>query len=276
MVTYDGQPGLDQSDRLLQLELEAMDLSVRACSWSDKSVDWSASTLTVLRSTWDSHRRHEQFRAWVGATSSRTILLNPPDTINWNFDKRYLSDLESRGVPIIPSRYYEAGPGTPLERLDIPWDDVVIKPAIGGSSYGVQKYHVASELPAITRSLADMRRTTGVLLQRFEPSVSTAAERSLIFIDDAYTHAVRREPFNTGNTPDSADFDHAPSGEEIDFGARVLQAARAGSLPFARVDLLPSADGLLLMELELIDPSLFLTRNPKAAQRLAAALYRRL
>jgi glutathione synthase/RimK-type ligase-like ATP-grasp enzyme len=163
-----------------------------------------------------------------------------------------------------------------LSRADVPWEQVVVKPSIGGSSHGVRKFDSHTELDALNDYLRDLLRSKGALVQRFEQTVETLAERSLVFIQGQYTHAVKRVPFNCGNTPDTSDFDHSATPEEIAFALQVLTAAGAGDTPFARVDLLPSADGLLVMELELLDPSLFLTRNPPAARRLALALRARL
>ncbi len=109
-------------------------------------------------------------------------------------------------------------------------------------------------------------------MQRYEPSVRTERERSLVFIAGAYSHAVLRIPFNLGSTPDTDEFDHRASVEEMELAQRALAAAGAEAVPYARVDLLPTDQGLVLMELELIDPALFLTRRPAAASELAVAL----
>jgi hypothetical protein len=93
-----------------------------------------------------------------------------------------------------------------------------------------------------------------------------------VFIGGEYSHAVRRIAFNTGDTPDSPEFDHAAAEAEIAFATEVLEASGSSKLPFGRVDILPTPAGLVLMELELIEPALFLTRAPGAARRLAATL----
>jgi hypothetical protein len=113
-------------------------------------------------------------------------------------------------------------------------------------------------------------------VQRFEETVTTLAERSLVFIGGEYSHAVRRLPFNTGDTPDSPEFDHEAEPAEIAFATQVLDAADCRKLSFARVDIVPGPTGLLLMELELIEPALFLTRKSGAAHNLAATLLARL
>jgi glutathione synthase/RimK-type ligase-like ATP-grasp enzyme len=276
LITYDGQPQLTPSDELVARELMELGISVQVASWSDPSVDWSKTGLAVLRSTWDAHTRAGEFQQWLLRIESLTSVCNSVNLLRWNFDKRYLIDLSARGISIVPSIYFEPQSTRLLSRADVPWERVVVKPSIGGSSHGVRKFDSRTELDALNDHLTDLLRSKGALVQRFEQTVETLAERSLVFIQGQYTHAVRRVPFNRGNTPDTSDFDHFATSEEIAFALQVLTVAGARDTPFARVDLLPSADALLVMELELLDPSLFLTRNPPAARQLALALRARL
>ena len=275
LVTCDNQLALAASDRVLHSVLEAAGVCVNVASWRDKAFDWSATRMAVLRSAWDSHLRAAEFRDWLMKVSSMTALCNPAPTVRWNFDKHYLMELQDAGVVTIPSIYVASHSNTDFAKHDIPWDRAVVKPAIGGSSYGVRRFDVDTQIEALNDHVRALR-CTGALLQRFEPTVETLFERSLIFIDGRFTHAVLRVPFNQGNTPDSDEFDHKPSSGEIAFSMSVLKSANAMNLPFARVDLLPISDGIVLMELELIDPSLFLTRSNCAAQKLGACLLTRL
>ena len=239
-------------------------------------MDWSRTGLAVVRSTWDAHTRPVEFQNWLLRIESLTRVCNSVKLLRWNFDKRYLIDLSAGGISIVPSIYFERQSMGFSSRADIPWEQVVVKPAIGGSSHGVRKFDSRTELDALSDYLTQLLESKGALVQRFEPTVETLAERSLVFIRGQYTHAVKRVPFNLGNTPDTPDFDHSASSAEIAFAMQVLAVAGARDAPFARVDLLPSADSLLLMELELLDPALFLTRNPPAARQLALALGARL
>lgn len=275
LVTCDSYPDLSVSDRILSSALQELGLSVQVMSWSDPLFDWSSTRLAVLRSAWDSHLRPTDFRAWLSKVAHLTSLCNKHDVVRWNFDKHYLMDLSAAGVSGIPSIYVAANSTVVIEPGDIPWRSAVVKPAIGASSHQVRRFDVSRELAELNDHL-DALRATGALLQRFEPNVETLFERSLVFIDGEFTHAVRRTPFNRGDTPDTAEFDHFPSLDEIAFAVGVLRAANALEVPFARVDLLPVLDHWVLMELELIDPSLFFTRNPAAAKLLASRLCEKL
>jgi glutathione synthase/RimK-type ligase-like ATP-grasp enzyme len=275
LVTCDAQLGLSADDRLLRAALEEHGLSVAVASWSDTEFDWSNTRIAVVRSAWDSHLRPQQFIQWVSAVSALTTLCNSAEAIRWNFDKHYLIDLRDAGVASIPTIHVAPDSIASFQTHEIPWDMAVVKPLVGANSHEVRSFEVSSEISALNAHLHSLRRT-GALVQRLQPTVRTLSERSLVFIAGQFSHAVRRIPFNTGNTPDSPDFDHKATPEEVAFALGALAAAQAPESPFARVDLLPTADGILLMELELIDPSLFLTRNPSAAQKLASCLVRRL
>ena len=270
LVTCDREPVLTASDRLVAAELIGRGCTVRVARWSDPDVDWTTSACTVLRSPWDASARPEEFLKWLALVERQTILVNAPALVRWNFDKRYLLALEANSIPIISTQYWERGQA--ISGWMAPWDEVVVKPVIGASSVGVGQFKLPQQRLQMERHATILLEQTGVLLQRYEPSVRTAMERSLVFIAGAYSHAVRRIPFNLGTTPDTDEFDHEASIEEIQLARRALAAARADAVPYARVDLLPTNEGLVLMELELIDPALFLTRRPAAAAELAAAL----
>jgi hypothetical protein len=274
LVTCEAQPHLTPSDNLLKVELEKLGASVRVAIWTDSEVDWSASTLTVVRSTWDAHLRCGEFQSWLRNISGKTRVCNPTENILWNFDKRYLIDLTKRGVATIPTIYFPAGGRITLDSTDINWPRVVVKPSIGGGSFAVRSFLIPADVAALEDHLNDILSRTGALIQRFEESVTVLSERSLVFIGGRYSHAVRRIAFNTGNTPDTPEFDHQASEGEIAFATQVLEAAGSCDLDFARVDILPTPEGLLLMELELIEPALFLTRLPRAAHELASTLLR--
>jgi hypothetical protein len=272
LVTCDAQPLLTRSDRALKEELENSGASVRVAIWTDSEVDWSASNLTVIRSTWDGCTRFREFEGWLRRIEAETRVCNPVEKILWNFEKHYLVDLHRRGIEIIPTVYFQAKSHVSLNPTDINWPDVVAKPSIGGSSIAVRRFSIPAELSLLENHLNGILTRTGALMQRFEETVTTLAERSLVFIGGEYSHAVRRIPFNTADTPDSPQFDHEAEEAEIAFATQVLEVSDSKKLSFARVDVLPGPTGLLLMELELIEPALFLTRRTGAARKLASTL----
>ena len=263
-------PEPDPDEAPLAAALAAGGFAAELLAWDDPAADWDAPIPTILRSTWNYPLAIDAFRAWIDRASAAALLINPPDVVRDNLHKRYLLALEARGVPIISTHYRERGQA--ISDWTAPWDEVVVKPVIGASSVGVGQFRLPQQRLQMEQHATRLLEQTGVLFQRYEPSVRTEMERSLVFIAGACSHAVRRIPFNLGSTPDTDEFDHRASVEEIQLARRVLAAAGADGAPYARVDLLPTSQGLVLMELELIDPALFLTRRPAAAAELAAAL----
>jgi len=272
LVTCEAVPLLSPSDRALQQQLESLGASVRVAIWTSSEVDWSTSSITVIRSTWDACIKFREFESWLRQVESRTRIYNPVDKILWNLEKSYLVDLHKRGIQTIPTVYFQAKSHISLKPTDLSWPEVVVKPSIGAGSFAVRRFSLPREFSLLLDHLGAILNRTGALVQRFEETVTTDSERSLVFIGGKYSHAVRRIPFNTGDTPDSPEFDHEADPAEIAFATEVLEVADCRKLPFARVDLVPSQRGMALMELELIEPSLFLTRSAAAAHKLAATI----
>ena len=113
LVTHAALPEVAPDDHLLAATLRNEDLRVRFAVWNDPSVDWRASKLAVVRSTWDYHREPQAWAQWLADAGTRTRLLNPPALLAWNTDKRYLRDLQAAGVACVPTWFVEPG-ATPV------------------------------------------------------------------------------------------------------------------------------------------------------------------
>ena len=241
LVTCRTLPDLAPGDRLLQDELRRRGAAVVAAVWDDDEVDWGGFQTIVIRSPWDYHLSPHRFASWLDRIETTGRLINPPDVIRWNVHKRYLLELEQRGCAI------------PRTRLVPSATAVVVKPAISGGAYGT------------------VRLDGDLLVQDFVPEIATRGEWSLMFFDGAYSHAVLKRVAG-GDFRVQAEW--GGSVELAEPPAAVAEAARRvvsmlPPLPFARIDLVESADGVLLMEAELIEPELFLDRYPAAAARFA-------
>lgn len=261
--------------------LSAAGIDVVPAIWSDPTVDWRRFEAVVLRSTWDYHRHPDEFRAWLDQLDADGVALwNPVPLARWNMDKRYLRDLAARGVRSVPTAWIAEGKGVDLDALmeEHGWTDAVLKPVVAATSYrtervsrdpGSARASVAERLPALLEHGAAM-------LQPFVSQVRDEGEWSLMFFAGEYSHAVLKraaegdfrvqEEF--GGTSQAIE---AP-GELRESAARVLDAVRHPWL-YARVDGVRDADGdLLLMELEMLEPLLFLAHHPQAAARFADAI----
>lgn len=284
LVTCDIFPDLWDDDFPLRDALVSRGVAVDAVRWDDPAVDWAGYDLAVIRSTWDYVSRRDQFVEWARRVPR---LVNPADIVEWNTDKRYLSDLAAAGVPVTPTSYVAPGSSWSPPATGT-W---VVKPTISAGSQDTGRYALPSEQAL---AVAHVERLTAAgrtaMIQPYLAAVDSAGETAVLCTPDAdgsltYSHAIRKGAMLTG--PDVGAIDpgsekitpRTPSAAELAVAAQALAAIPGGSkrLLYARVDMIPGPDGEpLVVELELTEPSLFLRGNPAAAERLADAILTRL
>jgi O-ureido-D-serine cyclo-ligase len=245
----------------------------RVLAWDDPAADVSRASLALLRSPWNYVHKYEAFLEWCDRCARLTRLLNPRDTVRWNSHKGYLLELEQRGVPIVPTRFIPAGPAPRLEPLVGDWDQVVIKPAVSAGSFAT----IRVGRDEVGRGEEHLRRFGAgrdMLVQRYMPAVETAGERSLVWLAGGFSHAIRKQPRWSGDEEVVSAGRVPIADDERALGERVLALVRE-PIAYARVDLVRDGAGALrLMELELIEPSLFFDKAPGAVDRFAEAIAR--
>jgi glutathione synthase/RimK-type ligase-like ATP-grasp enzyme len=266
-------------DALLRAALERRGLSAMRVDWASPDVDWSRFRAAVFRTTWDYFDRFAEFQAWFGRAREQVRLINAPAIIEWNLDKHYLADLEQKGVPVVRSRFVERGSEVALHDLLVAtgWDDAVIKPCVSGAArhtYRVDRRNAATLDPVVQRLLV----AESLMLQPFERSVQREGEDSLMVLDGRFSHAVRKVPrqgdFRVQDDHGGTVHAHVASDEQIELAERAIDAC-PGRAAYGRVDMVRDGQGrLALMELELIEPELWLRRHPPAAERFADAIVR--
>jgi glutathione synthase/RimK-type ligase-like ATP-grasp enzyme len=274
LVTYAEMPEGSSDDQLLVPALAGHGLRARFVTWDDPAVDWAEPAVCVIRSTWDYLHRRAAFVAWAERVAGLTELWNPAPMIRWNTHKGYLRNLAARGVPIVPTVWLAAGSRADLAGIlaEQGWRRAVIKPAVSADSYGTSIVTGAA-LADAQAQLDTLLPDRDIMVQPFLASVGSYGERSLLFIAGELTHAVRRSA-PAGYGPDYADAcpPVVPAADEVALARAVLGAVGAPTL-YARVDLLRDDAGApCLLELELVEPSLFLGQAPPAVARLAAAI----
>lgn len=252
--------GGDGDDAELVDALRQRGLHARWLSWDDPDI--LRADLVILRATWDYTERLDEFLAWTERVPN---LLNAPNVVAWNSDKRYLLDLAAAGVPTVPSQFF--GPG---ETVQLPEGEFVVKPAVGAGSVGAQRFASAED----ARSHADALHATGrtVLVQPYDARIEQG-ETALVFLNGLQSHAFTKGPLlpppgGTAAMDDSGTYAEEslqpaePDFELWDVGHAALTAAAAavGVEPeeflYARVDVIGGADDPRLLELELVEPSL--------------------
>ena len=280
LVTCAELPAADADTRLLIEPLAALGIDAKPAVWDDAAVAWEQFDLAVVRSCWDYLYRREEFLAWAARVPR---LANAHDVLAWNTDKRYLRELGAQGVAVVPTQWIAPQDSWLLPRQG----EWVIKPAVSLSSLGAGRYdlddatqhHLAA---AHVERLQEAGRT--VMLQQYLRAIDSEGETSLIYIEGAFSHAVRRAAVLTG--PDmgldkrfagaEARHEVVERGTEVQLrlADRALAAVPSDEvLLYARVDLVPGADSApVLMELELSEPSLFLGYAAGAPARFARAI----
>ncbi|MGC0415687.1 ATP-grasp domain-containing protein [Embleya sp. AB8] len=276
LVTCAELPDLDPDERLLFAPLAARGIRVEAAVWTDPAVDWAAYDLVILRSVWDYPDRREEFIAWAASVPR---LANPAAVVTWNTDKTYLRDLTRAGLPVVETMWLE-----PDSTVTLPTSGVhVVKPAISAGSRDTERYDLASpEERALAAGHATSLLAAGrtVMVQPYLAAVDTVGETALVYFDGVFSHAVRKGPMLDGDAELIDGLYRAeeiaarePSAAEFAIAARVLTEIPFAPLLYARVDLIPGADGTpTVLELELTEPSLFLAYAPGAADRLADSI----
>jgi hypothetical protein len=250
----------DGDDAELVDALRQRGLFARWLSWDDPAT--LDADLVILRATWDYTERLDDFLAWTARVKN---LLNAPNVVAWNADKRYLLDLAAAGVPTVPSQFFAPG-----ERLELPDGELVLKPSVGVGSVGAQRFTDPSKANDHAAGLHATGRT--VLVQPYDARIADG-ETALVFLNGLQSHAFTKAPLlpPAGQEPaldDSGTYAEEslqpaePDFELWDLGHAALAAAAAavGVEPdeflYARVDVIGGYDDPRLLELELVEPSL--------------------
>ncbi len=263
----------DPDAPLLLAALARAGLEADHVAW-DAPANWNAYDLVVVRSTWDYVERRDEFLDW--ARSVRR-LANPYPIIEYSSDKHYLGDLASRGHLVVPSTFCDVGDAPVL-----PDGDFVVKPAVGAGSADAVRYR-AHQRDAARAHVARLHAAgRDALIQPYVASVDELGERAVVVIDGIISHAATKHAMlNVDPGARTSAFRHgqlrraAPEPDVLAAAAAFLADERFADLLYARVDVVATEAGWALLELELVEPMLFLTFDDGAADRLAAAIARR-
>ena len=272
------EPDLDEAPLLAALAAAGLDAAVLA--WDDPAADWAAASMTVLRATWNYPLRPRAFLRWIEATAEVTEVWNRLPAVRWSLHKRYLLDLERHGVAVAPTELVPRSSVRPLADIVAArgWREVVVKPAISAASYRTRRIGPEDPLTGETH-LRALLADGDALVQLYLPSVEDYGERALIWIDGELTHAVRKSPrFDADDESTSPALPIAPAEAALAEAALARVVEATGEAPmYARIDVAPGPAGEpVVMELELIEPSLFFPQSPRALERFVTAIRRRL
>jgi hypothetical protein len=261
--------------------------------WDDENVDWAGYDLVVLRSTWDYSARPERFRLWLEHVSAVGRLLNPAGTVAWNLDKRYLGALAAGGVPVSETLYVDDLDAFDAGLASLESGQVVVKPTVSAGSDHTGRFEradpAARELTG--RILAGGRRA---MLQPYYESVTERGEVAVVHLGGVFSHALTKGPIlQLGGTFLGGEYTEevravTPTAAQLEIAEQTLARYRelaaseevlAGTEPllYSRIDLIEADDGTpRVLEMELIEPSLFFETDDAAAARFVDAVLARL
>lgn len=282
LVTTGAFAHLDDDLPLLSGALDDAGVEAVVVDWHDAGVRWSAVDLAVIRSTWDYTSHLDAFLERLAAIAASTTLLNPVPVVRANADKRYLAALAAAGVRVVPTDVIE--PGDDIRLPDaVPY---VVKPTVSAGGRDTERYAPGDAAAAAAHVARLLDAGRAVLVQPYVEGIDEAGETGMVFVGDAFSHAFRKGPilrpgagFVEGLYREEEITDRRATSAERAAAKAVLDAVGVvapgwtrGDLLYARVDLVPGPQGPMLMELELIEPSLFLHVDPGAPRRAAAAI----
>lgn len=287
LVISEPHPILNQNNAVLTESLAKLGVDASTHEWSDKSVDWSVFDLVVLRSTWDYAARRDEFLAWAQSVPQ---LLNPAKALAWNTDKEYLKTMAEKGVPTVrtvwldPARHFSS---QAIHTRLPAFGDFVIKPSISAGSQGVARYQEATA-KARTKAINQVRDMLAagshVMIQPYLDKVDHHGETSVVFFNGEYSHSFLKGAMLSRGTAPSEIYVEEELKEGVaneaflELARTALNAAREileeeGDFLYARVDMLTNEDEEpVLLEVELIEPRLFIRRHPGAVDRFAEAI----
>jgi glutathione synthase/RimK-type ligase-like ATP-grasp enzyme len=268
-------------DKILSGVLTDLEISHEIVIWSDPDVEWEKFSCLLVKSVWDYFDYYPEFLDWIARMKLLNIpVLNDLDTILWNSSKEYLLEIETKGYPVISGLILEAEskPDLDLIREKIKSDTVVVKPMVSGGAKNTLKIQL-SEWDNYTQKLEELLQEEDFLVQPYISEVAEVGEYSLLFFNGKFSHAVLK-------TPAKSDFrvQHYFGGtiKVIDPKPEMLKSCQKLMDTFASNTLYGRVDGVEingvfhLMELELIEPYLFLALTESAIPNYKEALSERL
>jgi len=274
-------------DERLAAALRERGVEVERIPWDEPGADWEAFDAVVIRSTWDYAKRRDEFIAWAERIGPR--LHNSPALVRWNSDKRYLRDLAEAGFPVVPTTFVE--PGDPVPELE---GEVVVKPNVSAGAIDAGRFSPAKHDEAREHIRAIQASGRAALVQPYQRSVEVAGETAVVCLDGKVSHPLHKRAIlapdqvayaREGAIAAEAMFDPGlvtagcASADELELAQAAIDwvAERFGYVPlYARVDMIPDATGRpMVIELEALEPNLYLDQVEGAAERVTDAIIRR-
>lgn len=266
-----------RDDVALKEEIEKRGFRAEIVSWADETFSFDKVKVSILRACWDYQDHLDFFLKRLKHISAQSILVNPYAMVKENANKKYLKGLSKQGVPIVPSFFITQESEIEERISQISTDRVIIKPVVSASGHDTHLFY-KKDIDGMKACVRQILGQKEVLIQPFMERIQTCGEKSIVVIDGQITFAMQKKPKEGGflvhRHYGGQYLPHEVSAKEKDFVSDLLQKI-AENPAYMRIDLLESKAGhLLLLELELIEPNLYLCEDSVGKERLADYLCR--
>jgi len=273
---YDSATVENEDDKLLHF-LKDKGLNIEKIIWNDPNIAWEDYSLAILKSPWDYFDLIEAFYIWLDQLEAKKVkLLNPIEVVRWNTNKQYLQEIEAAGLKITPSFFIRNKESVNLEHFFEKFNTskLIVKPCISGGAKNTFKV-TAENVEEVNQKLDQLIQNEDFILQPFLPEILENGEWSFIFFNGIYSHSLvkKAKPGDFRVQPAHGGSVHPqkPGNEHIAIAQQYVDLFAKNCL-YARVDGTLVNGEFLLMELELIEPFLFLNTDPQNYERYYQAL----
>jgi len=266
----------DEDTELLEF-LQGKGLDIHREIWTDQTANWQQYELAILKSPWDYIDKIDAFYSWLQVLESHQIrLLNPVSIVKWNSDKHYLKDIATAGLPVTPTAFLEQHTLVELTPFfgQFNTDRLIVKPCVSGGSKNTFAI-TRQQVTAIQPKIQALVQAESFLVQPFIPEIETEGEWSLVFFNGKFSHSLLKKPkdgdFKVQHYLGGSIHPQEPTPQQVESAAAFV-AAFAKDCLYARVDGVMANGQFLLMELELIEPLLYLFTHPDSYDHYYEAL----
>ena len=275
LLTINDLSNFQSYDNLIVEPLSNIGWECDFIPWDSISINWDDFDAVIIRSTWDYQQKEKLFFKTLQSIEASTAnLYNSLDSVKWNINKRYLLELERENISIIPTRLYNSFDFDIVSQLFSFFNEnkLIIKPCVSANADDTFILE-QSKMENLKSVLENTFSQKDFLVQPFIKNIKSEGEYSLIYFGNRLSHVVLK-------TPKNGDFrvqeEHGgilktinkPEGPLIDFGNKVIRTIPYQCL-YSRVDVVRGGNNYLLMEVELIEPSLYFNMDPKSSQMFA-------
>tara|TARA_A100000164_G_scaffold60838_1_gene49223 strand:- start:489 stop:1379 length:891 start_codon:yes stop_codon:yes gene_type:complete len=264
-------------EELLKNALEKINLTVDIAYWDDQNYDWSNTKIALIRTTWDYYQKLDKFVDWIEGVSKQTKLINDKNLLLWNLNKKYLLDLEKKGINIVPTRMVTHKETDTFSEIcaENGWNEVIVKPAVSAAAFNTFRIKF-SEFQNFESKFQKLLSESEMIIQPFFSSILKKGEASLMAVNGKFTHGILKRA-KQGDFRVQDDFggtvhQFSANKNEIFFAENVFKCCDEVPI-YGRVDIMwNNSNDIFLSELEIVEPEIWSRKFPKNADYLAEAI----